>query len=84
MTWIDSKLTIMGEKIAARVAREEYCLYSCGTWSWMGYLRLSKIMRHENLKYADNLVIMAKNKYNTTVRDRMQEALNITEWMKKE
>lgn len=30
-------------------------------------------------------MIMAKNKYNTAVRNRMQEALNIvTEWMKKE
>lgn len=47
-----------------------------GTWSWMGCLGL-KNNEHKTMGYSDDLMIMAPDKYNTTVRKRKKVALNI-------
>lgn len=42
-----------------------------------GLLKTLKNNKHKILVYADDLVIMADGKYNTTVKVWMQESLNI-------
>lgn len=94
--WIDCMLkerlvytSIMGETLVARVERgcPQGGVLSPLLWNLVmdDLLRLLDRNGHRTLGYADDLVILAQGKFNDTVRERMQKALNVvTKWTDKE
>lgn len=94
--WIDCMLrnriiytSIMGEDTVARVGGgcPQGGVLSPLLWSLVVDELLWTLEKHghRTLGYADDLVILAQGKHNSTVRERMQSALNVTtKWIRKE
>ncbi|VEN55699.1 unnamed protein product [Callosobruchus maculatus] len=94
--WIDCMLkgrlvytTIMEETMMARVTRgfPQGGVISPLLWNLVVDELISLLDNdgHRTLGYADDLVILERGKFNSTVRDKMQRALNaVTSWTLKE
>jgi hypothetical protein len=74
-----SEEAVSGCSFIGDAHREEYCPLCCEKWLW---LHNAHNAPYEAQDYADDVVLLQKGKFVSTLCDHMQGGLNCVEWPK--